>query len=243
MFVLFVGHPRSGHSLVGSLIDAHRNAVIAHELDVLRLVQVGFRRTQIYSLILERDRAFTDAGRSWSGYGYEIPGEWQGRFDRLEVIGDKKGGKSSHRIALHPHLLDRLQVIVGVPVQVVHVVRNPFDNAATIAHRLGEPLERGVDLYLRFLRGIAETEGRLPESSISHVRLESLIADPRGTLGDLCGSLGLVPDPGYLDHCASIIFPSPHRTRDAAQWNNRLTDEVSEAIQTYPFLSGYSLDT
>jgi len=34
-FVLFVGYPRSGHSLVGSLIDAHPHAIIAHEVKTL----------------------------------------------------------------------------------------------------------------------------------------------------------------------------------------------------------------
>jgi len=37
-FVLFVGYPRSGHSLVGSLIDAHPHAIIAHEVKILAYV-------------------------------------------------------------------------------------------------------------------------------------------------------------------------------------------------------------
>ena len=35
-FCIFIGYPRSGHSLLGSLLDAHPEMVIAHELDVLR---------------------------------------------------------------------------------------------------------------------------------------------------------------------------------------------------------------
>lgn len=31
-FVLFVGYPRSGHSLIGSIMDAHPNIIIAHEV-------------------------------------------------------------------------------------------------------------------------------------------------------------------------------------------------------------------
>ncbi len=34
-FVLFVGYPRSGHSLIGSMIDAHPNAIIAHEVPLI----------------------------------------------------------------------------------------------------------------------------------------------------------------------------------------------------------------
>src|SRR3989344_1389974 len=31
-FILFVGYPRSGHSLIGSIMDAHPNIIIAHEV-------------------------------------------------------------------------------------------------------------------------------------------------------------------------------------------------------------------
>jgi hypothetical protein len=37
-FCLFIGYPRSGHSLVGSLLDAHPDIAIAHEVNVLGLV-------------------------------------------------------------------------------------------------------------------------------------------------------------------------------------------------------------
>jgi hypothetical protein len=35
---LFIGYPRSGHSLIGSLIDAHPHAALGHELDLLKYV-------------------------------------------------------------------------------------------------------------------------------------------------------------------------------------------------------------
>lgn len=30
-FVIFVGYPRSGHSIIGSMMDAHQNIIISHE--------------------------------------------------------------------------------------------------------------------------------------------------------------------------------------------------------------------
>ena len=36
MFVMFIGYPRSGHSIVGSLMDAHPHMVIANEFMLLR---------------------------------------------------------------------------------------------------------------------------------------------------------------------------------------------------------------
>src|SRR5437016_14440476 len=80
-FCLFVGYPRSGHSLVGALLNAHRHAVVAHELDVMRYVTGGYSREEIYRLLLWKDGRFQSKGRSHNGYDYTVPGQWQGRRD------------------------------------------------------------------------------------------------------------------------------------------------------------------
>jgi len=114
---MFVGYPRSGHSLIGSLLAAHPDMVIAHELDALRLPRLGFRRNQLYALILASDRSFTTAGRRRTGSDYTAPTRWRGTSRRLDVIGDKKGGQSTRRLHDRPELLDRLRRTVQVPVR------------------------------------------------------------------------------------------------------------------------------
>ena len=59
---LFVGHPRSRHSLVGTLIDAHPDAVIAPELNMVELVKAGFEARQLWSLVLWKARRASFAG-------------------------------------------------------------------------------------------------------------------------------------------------------------------------------------
>lgn len=54
-------------------------------------------------------------------------------FCLLQVIGDKKGGKTSEFLSgkqwqnLSKELLDE----VNLPVRLIHIVRNPYDNIAT----------------------------------------------------------------------------------------------------------------
>src|SRR5213594_4458109 len=101
-YCMFIGYPMSGHSLIGALLDAHPNIVIAHELDVLRHIEEGFNKRQIYDLLLENSQISAEAGRV-SGrksnvYSYAVPNQWQGRFEKLRVIGDKKGGGSTQRL-------------------------------------------------------------------------------------------------------------------------------------------------
>jgi hypothetical protein len=90
-FCLFVGYPRSGHSLVGALLDAHPDAVLAHELIAHQHVLNGCSRDALYGRILARSFWF-----HWRGhrgvYSYRVPAGWQGRWRQLRLIGDKRGG-------------------------------------------------------------------------------------------------------------------------------------------------------
>ena len=58
-YCMFVGYPKSEHSLVGSLLDAHPNIVIAHELDALRYINRGFNKKQLFYLLFEKSLHFT----------------------------------------------------------------------------------------------------------------------------------------------------------------------------------------
>ena len=134
-YCMFVGYPRTGHSLIGSLLDAHPNIVIAHELDALRLFNCGFSRRQVFHLLLENSKVMAASGRSHSGYSYEVPNQWQGRFEQLQVLGDKKGATSAMRFYREPRLLASVRTKIGGELKFVHVIRNPYDVLATMARR------------------------------------------------------------------------------------------------------------
>ena len=54
------------------------------------------------------------------------------------MIGDKKGGRTSLLISKDPSSIKQLEEIakkVGVPMKFIHIVRNPFDNIATMVLR------------------------------------------------------------------------------------------------------------
>lgn len=245
-FVLFVGHARSGSTLVGSLLDAHPDAVLAHELDALRYLRCGLRRDQLYSLILESDRRFTTerSSRSQQGYSFEVADMWQGRFRRLEVVGDKHAGTSTRELRAHPELLDRLRRVTGVPIRLVHVVRNPWDNIATIAKRSDRDLEVATATYFRRCDTIRALKMRADGSdlALTHVGHEAFTADPATSLAELCRFLGLDPAEDYLAACAAIVRESPHRSRMGAAWPDGLVDDIARQAEGFDFLAGYSFD-
>jgi hypothetical protein len=67
-FCMFLGYPRSGHSMIGALLDAHPEMAVAHELNVLRLLKENRSRGYVLGQILANSRDRADRGRKRSGY-------------------------------------------------------------------------------------------------------------------------------------------------------------------------------
>jgi hypothetical protein len=237
-FCLFVGYPRSGHSLAGAMLNAHRDAVIAHELDAQAVILAGCTRDQLYGRILARSYWFNRRGNS-SNYIYQVPHQWQGRFRSLRVIGDKRGGAVSRAIAAHPDFLQRVRALVGVPLRLVHVVRNPFDNISAISIWNELSLDDSVAFYFRHCETTARLDDLCSSEEVITVHHEAMIRDPAAILSALCAHVGLDLYAGYLDDCRSIVFPRPTATRRRLTWPAALVHEVERRARAYPFLSGY----
>jgi len=241
-FFFFIGYARSGHTLVASMLNAHSEIVIANELDAVRFVRHRFLRSQLFWLLLQRDERFGSADRTWSGYQYEVPGQFQGRVERLRVLGDKRARSSVLQIAKDPSLLDRLRWRVGVPIKVVHVTRNPFDNIATEARRHKMTLGHATEWYDQICRAVAVVRPLLDESELVDVRYETFVEDSSRALADLCGFIEVEPEEAYLEACAGIVWPSANRTRDAVEWSDSDRLEVERLIGRYEILQSYSFD-
>jgi len=95
-FVLFIGYPRSRHSLVAAILDAHPEIIIPHGYNVLgewdrfrsegeKLNNMGkyllFYELQELSLRQARFGLRAENPVFMRGYyNYNIPGLWQGRY-------------------------------------------------------------------------------------------------------------------------------------------------------------------
>lgn len=240
-FCLFVGYPKSGHSLLGALLDAHPEMVIAHELDCLRCLRAGLGREAIFTLILEMAGDFLRSGQTWNGHRYTVENQWQGRFRKLRVIGDKKGGGSSRLLLLHPKLLDRLYATLKLPIKFIHVVRNPVDNIASIGREFGVALEDAAKLYFSMAESVALLKQRVPPESLYELRYEDFAREPGWHLREICAFLGLDTTPDYLRDCAALVKPVPsHAGR--SPWPGALLDQVRRHAQRYEFLAAYPLE-
>ncbi|EDX86895.1 hypothetical protein S7335_4602 [Synechococcus sp. PCC 7335] len=243
-FCLFLGYPRSGHTLVGSLLNAHPHIAISHEADILKYAHAGYSRYQIYELILELSQRSADPSHKiGGGYNYYVPNQWQGRTEQLKVLGDKKGGGTTLRIAASPKPLSNLRKILDVDLKFVHVYRNTYDNISTLAKKtphLKGDLKRSIDYYFFLCKASSDVKESLSADEIFEFGHEDFIDDPRAYLQQLCTFLGVEPIESYLADCAKVVYRSPSNSRHSTEWSAELIDYVATKMQSFPFLQNYT---
>lgn len=240
-FCLFIGYPRSGTSLVSSLLDAHPNIIISDESHVVRCVQRGDSRNDIFIKLLNNSQSFGDNVRSAGGYTFEVPGQWQGRYRKLRVIGDKKASGSSLRLGRDPHLIEKLKSTLGdIDLRILHVIRNPFDNITTISLKHSMTMPDAIEHYFNRCRHVLEIKRRIPQDSLLDIRHEAIIDKPKQSLINLCNFFGVTPLDDYITACAGIIFKKPNLSRQQVPWKDEWLTQVNDGIAKIPYLSGYA---
>ena len=191
-------------------------------------MQLGFRRNQLFELILRVD-----------------PEHHRAQGSVLRVVGHNKGGATALRLHAQPRLLERLESTVGVPVRHLHVLRNPFDNIAAIhsvrtwtAGALG-----AVEFYGQLCEGVGSLKQRVPASELLDVRHEELLADPEQKVSAVCEFLGVDAPDHYLAACRRQVQPPHAAVRSRFPWTPDLRARVDDLIAAHDFLDGYSFET
>ncbi|MBR9919605.1 MAG: sulfotransferase [Bacteroidetes bacterium] len=253
--LLFIGYPRSGHTLIGSMLDAHPDMLIAHELDALYYYREGFSNTQLYYRILQNSIRFTRMGREWEGYHYRVPNQWQGKYRKLRVIGDKCGGRTSHRLKLagDDKLLYQAHAQSGNQMKLLHVIRNPFDNVSTMVRRtaarkgakIAQPLlKRQMRFYFdrcRIIDKIRQDE-IIP---VLDIHLDAFIRQPESGLEEILDFIGLKAEGNYIKDCASIVWDNPNQSRKKVEaiWTPEMISLMEEKMAPYSFLEKYHFES
>ena len=250
-FCLFIGHGRSGSTLVGALLNAHRNVVLANELNAVRCVERGMRREHLLNHIYATARNQARHGSAGGGgYSYAVPGQWQDRHEAIRVIGDRKAGTTAIQLFRDPTLLARVQATVELPLRFVCVVRNPFDSITTTfrktVRRPNEPapshLRRQIDAYFDRWSAVVEVHRALGDEHVIAVRHEDMVSDTRAQLARLCEFFGLTAHDDYLDACAGIVQRKPNVTRRDDAWEPELVSLVRERQASIPWLAAYDAE-
>jgi len=249
-YVMFIGIGRSGTTLIGSLLDAHPRMIIANQETALKYMHpLFFSRCQVYRLLLRNSREMAANSRiGGGGYSYAVEGQWQGRFQQLEVMGDKsKSAQDVTWLTTRPSILERMVKVTGARIRMMHVIRNPYDTIATRSVRRNLSLEWISREYFaladKLQKLIERIEGET-EFDVDRIplHLEDFISDPEKHLASVCSRLGVEAEADYLRDCAAIVKRKPHKRRHEVEWDPALIDEIKGLIAGHPFLKRYSFD-
>ena len=275
-FVFFVGYGRSGHSIVASLMDAHPNVIIADEYYLFDKLANGkgqralSSRLSLFNELYWNSYTCAKSGRRNSSshhtkqYHLGVDGMWQGRFSQLKVIGEKTGGATA--MLYHNHkdrfktLYKLLEATAGVPLHALHVVRNPYDMAATVAlyQASGQPdehkvsasvqnkfnniglLSQAVDIVLRKAEAVSRMKADSDlDLKLLELHLDDLTANPRQEMMAVCKSLEVECPEEYLQACERKLFPSASKSRDVVFWSGFLKERIKIATRKFNFFNRY----
>lgn len=240
---LFVGHVKSGGSLVGAMLDAHPEIVIGDEVDVARLMRAKVSGdAMLAEFVLSSRREAMGSrvtARRLGGYSLEVRGWSQGASDRPRVIGNSRPGPTTRYLGGDP---DTLAAVIDVfsdrRVVFLHVIRRPHDSIAAMVLRSGRDVVNAARDHAGQCERLAWLRRHLGES-VHSIHYEALIDDCPGTLGRVLGFLGVQPPTDYLRACSNLVDDNlvPESARVA--WNEVALEIAETSIHSFDFLAPY----
>lgn len=239
-FCLFMGAPRNGHSLIGSLLDAHPEMVFAHEMGVPKYRAAHFSKRQIELLLLSNSKQQAARGRKHIHYSHAVMDQWQGRYQKLRVLGDKHGEGFLLSVGARPWLYDAVTESMN-PCCFIHVIRNPYDAIASIvaSSKRGQSVESAITYFESLYGTLASIREKLEPDQLHEIHFEDFLGQPARELEKTCNFFGLAATPEYLESCISIVLEEPEDHRGLVQWDASSMDKVDALINRHHFLSKY----
>ena len=276
-FIFFLGHARSGHSIVGSILDAHPHVILAHEAKLFQTLSADLsseapqynNKSMIFNTLWRNSFYSSTSGLRTNehsamrkGYTLSIEGLYQGSFvPPIQVIGDKNGGKTTALFYTEPLKWDKvfrkLKSLLHIPIKVIQVIRNPYDNiatlvlykskgvnVATVKHH-NKSYEVNVDAmkqytsrYFGFHEAIQQLKHKY-DLTLLEVHGKDLIDNPKTTILSMCSFLGLTCSDDYLETCSSKLFKSESKTRYKVVWSKELISKIQDSIMNFNSLKKY----
>ena len=235
---LLIGAKRSGATMIAAILDAHPEIVMAKEFNLLHQFQNGLNLKQVARLMLFNARMFAKKGAKWTGYSYDIPGMYQGRYENLKVIGDKKAQTSTLQLQKNINLIGEMEDKYARPVKMIHAVRNPYDTLATMVLKKDATLEQATENLENACQGAAYAYLKYP-SQIMLVRQEDLLKDAAYMIKGITEFLGLESKEDYIKSCAELVRPDKNMTRHKVEWTEDIRMQIEDLIDRHEFLNGY----
>lgn len=242
---LFIGHVKSGGSLIGAMVDAHPDAVVADEVDALDHLSAGFSREELLAVMAKGSRREAMKGRVTARrlqpYSLAIDDQWQGRHRRPAVMGESRAGPTTRKLGADPRRLqDLVDFAAPARLRFIHVIRNPLDPIGAMVVRGGRSVEGAIADYAAQAQRAELIVADLREDDVLAVHYEDLLDRPLETVESVFRFLGLEPEPGVVSACKELVDPTRQPERRLTSWTQPQLEEVHSLTERHPFLGRYT---
>lgn len=241
-FVNFIGWARTGHSIIGALLDAHPNIIISNEEFVLKKFNNGLYNTreQLFNRIIRVSEINKRDHRPASEeYFQEIEDGYQGEIkdNKLRIIGDKKGGGTSIMFRRDRQIIDKFQEFVQLPIKNIIVLRNPMDTIGTALTKRPTTFDRRLKSYNSVFNLLDQF---LKKDYQTHImKFEDLILNFDKTWCKLLNFLEITYDKHYLESCKEIVFAEVPKSRYKIEWDQNKINKIKDLCSKHWFLKDY----
>ena len=249
-----IGFADTAGQVLACALTAHPNMVIGNHCDS---VKNWWNRGELLTTdaflsgILEMDRKMhlDEMTQKERKRYYRISDQWQGRFERLTIIGDCSPDSNTGVLAKkHCEPLLAFSEKIQLPLKFIFLVRNPYDmisEKVIASYSKNTPKEKFDMIVPNFIESCALRENFLaritsmPEYSVFIWHLEDHIANPQRKLAELCSFLNIESTESYLDACSKIFYKKPKQSRYLINWPEKHKALVAAAIKQYNFFPRY----
>lgn len=217
-FLLFVGAPRSGTTMLGQILNNHPNCLVAMEHSFMQRLLSGDNRAALEVELVQRALGhFLHGMTKDAKYGPTLsryqprwkPLSWIGhKYGKADVriIGDKKAGGNSATYLAQPEAFRQAVERYG-NVKFLHLIRHPLQAALSMQRSHRESFEDSLELILTRDGGAWELGERYPDA-ICHVYYEDLLRHPDVELKKILTFLDLTAEQAWIDDVVQTVSPA-----------------------------------
>jgi hypothetical protein len=194
---------------------------------------------EIVAEIVDNSNRQYATSRESSGYYYKINTEPKA-FGDIRVIADKIWNPALLLLHGDHGLIKRLEQSLGVPISLVHCVRNPFNAIATMHQRSGASLHNRARWYFMHCEAAQALIDRNDRRVLTVVH-ENLLRHPDQEIAALYGFFGLQIPLRTIQSIKSILFTEETQPYLSVQWPKALLTQIRVYISRFSFLTRYIL--
>lgn len=238
---MFMGYPRSGHTLVASMLNAHPNVICSNQMFIIQNIE----KQMLDPLLLTILNGATDM--HWKP---EVKIDKTPKSD-IYVIGDKTGHRTVEYLIDNPGQLDHLKTIVPWPIKWVHVVRNPYDCMATWTKKnfdnkkkkspasasVEAEFKAAFEKFKALNQKIAELKKSEDVLTLVH---EKVVVSKDQTMQQLCNFLDIEKTDEWRKRVVKTLWKTPRITRRKISWTPFMKNSIMNyVVKKYPWMKGY----